>query len=681
MRKTMVYVVLALLLCMICTGCGDREDMDDRRALVEQVVRIEEGQITFPEESGVPGWNLRGMQYYQGEAVQIWSVKNADDLLDIYLYREDGSREEILSGAPSEYGCRWFLDNEGNRFVMPSGGGMIRLDEDGGEIYRRDEGFVEDICQLSDGRMLMLIWKKDSGQQLAELDPRTGVASVLTEVELSRKTTNQFVGAGENGLLLMDDEGVWEVNLQNGSRESLMAFGAAYDPGNGVEDFRQLEDGRLEVLQKNGSLQKLELYDPVEGREVVLVRGSFFNDDMKQYAFWFNQSSEDYYVYLEECPEGIERLDFGNRTLVELGTGKGPDIIRAPLLDEEVGNLIESGYIEDLTPWMERTGIREEDYFPHAFDYPKVEEGASGKEENSGIYGVNISVSSNVYSIDRKIVGERKIADVSGLVDALLGYEGDGVFQGWEARRILGYFLEGSEDLWGMLDWQTGKCNFEEGLLQKMLEAAKRYADDGKGIRPVIFTSMDNANCYGYDYDQQQCAENGMVEIGYFYDDGQHGRSSTSVWMAMCSNSPCKEGAWAFLQFLLSDQVQENQFKSDIGWYPVSRKCYDEAAGQAIAEGAYGRKDAYSMGAKGNHTNLYNILGHNAYREIFDPTEEKVEKIRELLEDARPTVLKTKPILEIIYEEAESYFSGSKSMEEVVAVIQSRAQLYMDEHR
>ena len=54
---------------------------------------------------------------------------------------------------------------------------------------------------------------------------------------------------------------------------------------------------------------------------------------------------------------------------------------------------------------------------------------------------------------------------------------------------------------------------------------------------------------------------------------------------------------------------------------------------------------------------------------------------REFLEDARPLPIRTAPLLDIIVEEAEYYFDGTKSIEEVSAIIQNRVQLYMDENR
>ncbi len=68
-------------------------------------------------------------------------------------------------------------------------------------------------------------------------------------------------------------------------------------------------------------------------------------------------------------------------------------------------------------------------------------------------------------------------------------------------------------------------------------------------------------------------------------------------------------------------------------------------------------------------------------RDIENISDERVEEFRAMLEDARPLPIRTAPLLDIIAEEAEYYFDGTKSIEEVTAVIQNRVQLYMDETR
>lgn len=674
MRKRNILLLLFFAMFAVLAGCGKKDSEEDRKALVGLIVRWEEQQIADPEEKG-DGWYLLSRQFYQGEAVQIWSAKTADGKLDIFLFHEDGKKEELLTGVPSYYGsCQWFLDSEGHCFLLSTiQGGVIRLDDQGEEIYRMPGKYIQDICQLSDGRILVVQWEKNSGNRLGELHCDTGIIDDLDAADVEKDFV-QFIGAGKNGLLLLDKTGLWEISLKDGEKECIMAFDALYDPGNRVADFRIREDGRLEVLQSGGKLQKVELYDPVENREVIIVRGSWFDSEMAQCASLFNQTNEEYYVYLETCPDGSDRLDFGSRTLVELGTGKGPDIICSPLLQEEAWNLIENGYVEDLAPWIKNAGIREEDYFPAAFEYLR---------DGGKIYGISLSVHSDTYYISRAVLEDRAEPDIEALVEALAGYEGEGVFESMSAQQILRYFLEGSGDLWGMLDWETGSCRFDGELFAKMMLVARRYADDGKNIRPVLFEWGHNANYYCSEYDRQQYTEKGMVEIGNFFDDGQHGKNSSTSWMAIAGTSPYKEGAWAFLQFLLSDQGQMC-WKSDPAWghYPVSKKCYDEAAGHDIAEGAFYLDGVKKEGtAKGMHGDLHRTLGIMAYKEIFDPTEEKVAQVRRLLEDAKMQPLKTEPILDLICEDAEDYFSGNKSIEEVTPIIQNRVQLYLDEHR
>lgn len=674
MGKRNILLLLFVAMLTVLAGCEKKDSMEDRKALVDLIARMEEQEIPFPEERA-NSWYLLSMQFYQGESVQIWSAKKADGTLDIFLFHEDGSREGLMTGVPSNYGnSKWFLDSEGHCILLQSiEGNVIRLDDQGEEIYRRTGKNIRDICQLPDGRIIVLLWEKDSSQRLGELHCDTGIVDDIDTVGLE-KDFGQFIGAGKSGLLLLDKTGLWEINLMNGEKECIMAFDASYDPGNKVEDFRMLKDGRLEVLQYRGKLQKLELFDPVAGREIIVVRGSSFNSEMEQCVVLFNQTNEDYYVYLEACPETSDRLDFGSRTLVELGTGKGPDIICAPLLSEELWSLIENGYVEDLAPWIKKTGIREEDYFPGAFAYPR---------DGDKIYGINTSVSSGTYYISRAVLGDQADPDIETLVEALAGYDGEGVFARLTAQRILRYFLEGSEDLWGMLDPETGSCRFDGELFAKMLRVARRYADDGKNIRPVLFETGDNTNYYCSEYDRQQYAEKGMVEIGHFFDNGRHGANATATWMAVASTSPYKEGAWAFLQFLLSDQCQMiGKVNPAFGSYPVSKKCYDEMAKQAIAEGAF-RIDTVNKHGRplGAHGHLLDTLGRVAYNEIFGPTKEKAEQVRHSLEDSQMPSLKTIPILDLICEDAEAYFSGTKSIEEVTPIIQNRVQLYLDEHR
>lgn len=59
--------------------------------------------------------------------------------------------------------------------------------------------------------------------------------------------------------------------------------------------------------------------------------------------------------------------------------------------------------------------------------------------------------------------------------------------------------------------------------------------------------------------------------------------------------------------------------------------------------------------------------------------EEQVARFWECLNSAEPAPYRTEHILEIIKEEAELYFTGDKSIEEISGIIENRVKLYLAE--
>lgn len=67
--------------------------------------------------------------------------------------------------------------------------------------------------------------------------------------------------------------------------------------------------------------------------------------------------------------------------------------------------------------------------------------------------------------------------------------------------------------------------------------------------------------------------------------------------------------------------------------------------------------------------------------DLYPAKEEEVIAIRGLIESIDRMERFDETVLSIISEEAGAYFNGQKSVDEVVAVIQSRANIYMNENR
>lgn len=65
--------------------------------------------------------------------------------------------------------------------------------------------------------------------------------------------------------------------------------------------------------------------------------------------------------------------------------------------------------------------------------------------------------------------------------------------------------------------------------------------------------------------------------------------------------------------------------------------------------------------------------------DVYAASKEQVDRVREMIDMARNGESMNSEILNIILEEADRYFEGNKSVDDVAAVIQNRVQLYLNE--
>lgn len=724
------YFIFILFLCSIfLTGCAGRESgeeswqgiqagMTDLTAITE---RTEYYDITSESEDifhlGLgkeeqPSDFPLGTQFYQQETIQLWARSS-----DIYLYRTDGSSEILLQDVPEDYifyhklppwyfsPWHWYLSKEGDFYCWHDAYYLINspvsagkeniLDEEGkvyaafakisasGElIYSKnlDPGvLIEDFCQLSDGRFFLLLRSEtEQTRTLAELDTAAESFTVTERVRMKNPVLwSQSLGEAGGALAVLNFEAssgreIVELNPADGTETSLLSFtGTSYimgKTGMTMQDFRVLEDGSVEVLwhdtmsHAEGILERLRMAK-VEKTPIVM-RGNFMSDGwITRMVSNFNQQSDEYHVVLEDCGVGNDAEDFARLTSIQLAAGKGPDIIQTGFMKDYITGMLEKGVMVDLKPYMEKSGIREEDYFPFVFD---------AYRDSGHIYGINPMISMTGYRMDMSVLGSREEPDIEALVDSLLSWEENAVFlSGKNSQKLLEFFLEGTDTVWGMVDWERGSCDFSGELFAKMLEAARRYGwDERKSQLPNIAERRHFFDIFRFDSSAEQEGA-GKVTCGVLFDDGCHGAQDSTRTMAVNSNSGHKEGAWEFLCFLLGDEAQSPDGKSSA---PVSRRNLEawlENQKERVQDG----KEIHGITTMVMPNNEIKTSVVTYTEENI--TEEKIEEYRKTLEEARSYPIRTAPILDIILEEAADYFNGSKSAEAVSKVVTNRVRLYL----
>jgi ABC-type glycerol-3-phosphate transport system substrate-binding protein len=147
---------------------------------------------------------------------------------------------------------------------------------------------------------------------------------------------------------------------------------------------------------------------------------------------------------------------------------------------------------------------------------------------------------------------------------------------------------------------------------------------------------------------------------------------------AIAANSPHKEGAFAFLEFLLSDSYQNGEAinRRHGGRIPVKLSAIETM----LRADATPHENDINNGAEspnggraaGDFVVPYYASRNADYVDDFYDLLARAEGIRGGSDRA---------VIAIIEEEAAAYFAGRKSVEEVAGVIQNRVQLYVNERR
>lgn len=128
--------------------------------------------------------------------------------------------------------------------------------------------------------------------------------------------------------------------------------------------------------------------------------------------------------------------------------------------------------------------------------------------------------------------------------------------------------------------------------------------------------------------------------------------------LGLNSKSKVQQEAWAFMKFLLSEQIQQSP---ELSGFPVNKKMAEKRIDDAADKLAGGQ------------------LEH-----AFDAVEpaaakEKAEEIKKLLEHTGVKLSLDFKVQSIAIEEFNAYMSGQKSAEEVSKLIQNRVTTYLNE--
>ena len=164
-------------------------------------------------------------------------------------------------------------------------------------------------------------------------------------------------------------------------------------------------------------------------------------------------------------------------------------------------------------------------------------------------------------------------------------------------------------------------------------------------------------------------------------NEQKEGILHSSIAWSINAASKQKEGAWAFLRFLLSEEYQR-EYHSEAPFSPLKAIFLEqlEFYSKPITTTFYNEELNETITITQNHT-LSKASGTlDEIIEIEQMTEKQLQTVVDMIESAKVNCFTwDQTAIQIITEEAQAYFMNQRSLDDVMANIQNRMDLYISE--
>ena len=639
---------------------------------------------------------------------EYWNYYKYEQNYFIRWLEPDGteiSRAQIQV-APELYldAYRMQLDEEGNVVCLCNGNQVWGIGSDGTVNYTIEtEYYFDALVKLADGRVAVGV-SGENGMEIAVIDP---AAKKLAEETYPVKASiyNAYTGGGDYDLYYTN--GAYFYGLKLGEEEPVKLFSwlSCDVNSNDISSVCVRPDGSIVTVtmdyNSSTSTYSNELitvtkvpYESVPHKEVITLGCIYLQYQTQEMIVDFNRSNDKYRIEVTDYSQYNNEEDGYDAGLTKLNTeimaGNIPDILDISNLNYV--QLASKGLIEDLYPYIDADEeLDRSDYFENVLAAMEVD----GKlcATVPGFY-INAVMGSS------KVVGDTPGWTYDEFNEALASMpEGCEPFDQYVTRdTILQNCL--ALDMDNFVNWGTGECRFDSQEFIDLLEFAARFPETfdwenydyssaestqeriAQGKQMLVQTTVYMIEDLFYNQYIETFGGD-VTFIGYPTANGTGNMLGIDGGgYAMSSKSQYKDVVWQFLRTFMTKDYQEENV-----WSLSSRKdIFDEKAEEAMT--IQYQEDADGNAILDEEGNKIPIARYGRWNEETGETEEiyaiepeQIEQLRELIASTDRKADYNSDIFEIVSEEAAAFFQGQKTAEDVAKLIQSKANIFVNEQR
>lgn len=619
MKKHFAYMLISFFgLASIFTGCGQEEAAATREEVLQY--HIQEIQVPDPDQGLAAGqsdlWEY-DYRLVEDTLYRIISVFDEEESRAKWYLQTLTEPYEAWERTEIDLADASMMGEESSIFDLQlTSGGLVAVSYGSGEtaeavaVWQDGDWFAEDILP------------KEAVSENLFSATREAIYQQEEEESIKLLTFRDY------GVSLSEDPMIWAQ-----SKEHIILAGNTIN-------------GRELLLIDSGEWEQA-------GEKQQITLAANITPFLQQVIVDFNRENTDYEVLLLNTA-GETWSDLRLRFQAELAAGEGPDLIESSLI--RLYSYARNGYLEPVDDWLQS---RESGLLPQAVDSGKV-------DGHSYIVPYSFDIHSIVTTTEIADGRTRwtldEMLEVMSVCQAEAFSMGAG---GWDVLRSMVCYDEENTDF---VDWDKGECYYDSEKFVSLLKYSKEWADDqqqlssaelgrefreGHVMADVIY---GGSSLQGYNQYLNQLGAD-CVYIGYPVESG-NGTFIEGRGFAINSSSQCKDGAKAFLEYLISPEIQLEQWRQR-KFMPVDQ----ELIRQVLTE--YAKELPYDEDNLASYDRPYN--------------QEEAERYYQIIINSKTRGKRYEELITILYEETSGYYQGKRDPWEVARVVQNRAQLYLDE--
>jgi len=641
---------------------------------------------------------------YAADGTELYSV----DPEPLNQERSD-PRASMRGGMefPYEFYVQHMVMGENGTLYLVTETSILAIGRTGERLYEIPlTGYVESISPTADGRVLVAYrdYTNYENQLYYMDDEKKGFSAPIALPALTMRNYELHLGEGYE-YFLQTDTGLYGLNAADTEPTLLCNWINSDINPNDIRTLMVIDADTFVYMGRDPATGETEFAimkhipdDQVPEKYLIRVGGTYFDYQFPGYVVKFNRSSDQYRITLQDYSEYNTAEDYaaGDKKLEEdILAGNEPDILYSSGYTGAFANYADKGVFADLYTLMEN-----DPSFDKSVLLPCV---LTPFETDGKLYQMASAFIISGFAGKTKNVGS---LDGNWTIDSFLTAAADAEKNGKRFfsdlyREVMQEMLV-TYNLASYIDYENASCNFNSETFVRVLEYLKSlptqeefregydYSDarlqNSADLRDdkLMLTEINLSAFSDYLQKKATMLLEDMTILGLPTPDGGKLALQGTATYSISANSPVQAGAWEFVKYMFSDEVQATGGRHSYNGFPATY-----AGIRAL--GAEEMKMYYVFDLDGSGWSGRGWDGVTVPDQEYDPEKELPGYLTQEDVDAFIKLLETKPFISnlnagadeklntIIREELGSLYAGSSSAADTAKKIQSRVSIYLAE--